>query len=107
MDWRLRLVIAVLLVAFVALQYRLWVGEGSLAEVAGLKRQLASQQAELDALKARNQSLRDEIDELKKGLAAVEARAREELGMIKEGETYYQIIGQPAAKQDKEGKARR
>jgi cell division protein FtsB len=107
MDWRLKLVIAVLLTAFIALQYRLWVGEGSLAEVAGLKHQLAAQQAELDALKARNQSLRDEIDELKKGLAAVEARARDELGMIKDGETYYQIIDRQADKQDKEGKARR
>ena len=107
MDWRLRLVIAVLLVAFVALQYRLWVGEGSLAEVAGLKNQLADQQAELETLKARNQELRDEIDELKKGLAAVEARARGELGMIKEGETFYQIIERKDDKQDKQEKARR
>ena len=92
MDWRLKLVIGLLLAAFVALQYRLWVGEGSLAEVAGLKRQLSEQQVELDKLKARNELLRDEIAALKKGLEAVEARARGELGMIKEGETFYQII---------------
>jgi cell division protein FtsB len=92
MDWRFRLVIGLLLVAFVALQYRLWVGEGSLAEVSGLKAQLAEQQAELAELKARNQLLRQEIDALKEGLEAVEARARGELGMIKEGETFYQII---------------
>jgi cell division protein FtsB len=94
MDWRLKLIIGLLLVVFVALQYRLWVGEGSLAEVSGLKKQLAEQQAELGKLKARNQVLREEIDALKQGLAAVEARAREELGMIKEGETYYQIVDQ-------------
>ena len=92
MNWRLKLVIGALLAVFVALQYRLWVGEGSLAEVAGLKHQLADQQAELDQLKARNELLRSEIAELKKGLEAVEARARGELGMIKEGETFYQII---------------
>lgn len=92
MDWRLKLVIGLLLLAFIALQTRLWVGEGSFAEVAALKRQVAAQQAELDELKARNTLLRDEIAELKRGLEAVEARARGELGMIKEGETFYQII---------------
>jgi cell division protein FtsB len=92
MDWRLKLVIGLLLAAFVALQYRLWVGEGSLAEVAGLRHQLAEQKLELEKLKARNELLRDEIAELKRGLEAVEARARGELGMIKEGETFYQII---------------
>ncbi len=92
MDWRLKLVIGLLLALFVGLQYRLWVGEGSLAEVAGLKNQLADQQAELDKLKARNALLRDEIAELKRGLEAVEARARGELGMIKEGETFYQVV---------------
>jgi cell division protein FtsB len=92
MDWRLKLVIGLLLLAFVALQFRLWVGEGSFAEVAALKRQVATQQTELDELKARNQLLRDEIAELKRGLEAVEARARGELGMIKEGETFFQIV---------------
>ena len=94
MAWRPKLVIGLLVLAFAALQFRLWVGEGSLAEVSGLKRQLAEQRAELDELKARNQLLRDEIDALKQGLEAVEARARGELGMIKEGETFYQIIDQ-------------
>jgi len=92
MDWRLKLVIGLLLAAFVGLQYRLWVGEGSLAEVASLRYQLADQQLELEKLKARNAMLRDEIEALKRGLEAVEARARGELGMIKEGETFYQII---------------
>lgn len=92
MDWRLKLVIGLLLALLIGLQFRLWVGDGSLSEVAGLKHQLADQQAELDQLKARNELLRDEIAELKKGLEAVEARARGELGMIKDGETFYQII---------------
>lgn len=92
MDWRLKLVIGLLLAAFVTLQFRLWVGQGSLAEVAGLRHQLTDQQAELAQLKARNERLRDEIAALKQGLEAVEARARGELGMIKEGETFYQVI---------------
>lgn len=100
MDWRLKLVIGLLVVLFLGLQYRLWVGEGSLAEVAGLKHQLADQQAELEKLKARNELLRDEIAELKRGLDAIEARARGDLGMIKEGETFYQVVPSDGKAQD-------
>jgi len=92
MDWRWRLVFAVLLAALLALQYRLWVGEGSLAEVSSLKRQMLRQQAELAAMRERNDSLRAEVEDLKQGLEAVEARARNELGMIREGETFFQVL---------------
>jgi cell division protein FtsB len=92
MSWKLRLVIAALLVAFVALQYRLWAGKGSIPEVRHLQQQIAAQQAELAELNERNDSLRAEVEDLRKGLEAVEARARAELGMIREGETFYQVI---------------
>jgi len=92
MSWRLRLLFGVLLVTFVVLQYRLWVGQGSLAEVAQLKRQIAQQEQRLEEMRERNSVLRAEVNSLKHGLEAVEARARSELGMIKEGETFYQIV---------------
>ena len=92
MDWRLRLAIAVLVLMLAVLQYRLWVGEGSLAEVRQLQRQTARQQMELGRLRERNEALRAEVEDLKAGLHAVEARARRELGMIREGETFYQVI---------------
>ena len=73
------------------LQYRLWVGDGSLAQVADLKRQIAEQQGENKLLHERNRILEAEVRELKKGMETVEERARHELGMVKEGESLYQL----------------
>ena len=92
MSWKLQLVMAALLLLLLGLQYRLWVGEGSLAEVASLKRQLAQQRNELKDLHERNATLQAEVDDLKKGLAAIEARARSELGLIRQDETYFQLL---------------
>ncbi|MGD8956000.1 MAG: cell division protein FtsB [Chromatiaceae bacterium] len=97
MSWKLQLLIGVLLLVLLGLQYRLWIGDGSLAEVAMLKRQLAAQRAELQDLHERNTTLRAEVDDLKEGLAAIEARARSELGLIRQGETYFQLLP-PAGK---------
>jgi len=91
-SWKLQLIFALLLVVLVALQYRLWVGEGSLAEVSTLKRQLAAQRDALSDLQERNATLQAEVDDLKQGVAAIEARARSELGLIREGETYFQLL---------------
>ncbi len=88
----LRLLFAVLLVLFLLLQYRLWVGRGSLAEVAHLQRQIEDQQQQIAQMRERNERLRAEVDSLKYDLQAVEARARLDLGMIKEGETFYQVV---------------
>jgi len=87
-----RKIIGVLIVLLLLLQYRLWVGEGSLAEVSNLKREIATQQQELAQLRQRNRALMAEVQDLKQGLTAVEERARSELGMIRKGETFYQII---------------
>lgn len=92
MSLKFRLLAILLLVLFVGLQYRLWVGEGSMAEVSMLRQQLLEQRAELEDLGERNAALRAEVDDLKRGLRAIEARARSELGMIREGETYFQLV---------------
>jgi cell division protein FtsB len=81
----------VLVLLLGGLQYRLWVGEGSLAQVTELKRQIAEQQGENERLLERNRILEAEVMELKKGMETVEERARHELGMVKEGETLYQL----------------
>jgi cell division protein FtsB len=86
------MLIGFLVVALVWLQYRLWVGEGSLAEVSALQREIAQQREQLEQLKRRNAALQVEVDNLRSGLEAIEARARSELGMIKEGEIFYQIV---------------
>ncbi|MBS7663445.1 cell division protein FtsB [Pseudomonas lalucatii] len=82
----------VLVVLLAGLQYRLWVGEGSLAQATELKRQIAEQQGENRRLLERNRILEAEVLELKKGMETVEERARHELGMVREGETLYQLV---------------
>jgi cell division protein FtsB len=88
----LRLLVGLLLALLLVLQYRLWVGEGSLAEVSNLKREIQEQTAELVQLRERNRALQAEVEDLRSGLEAVEERARSELGMVKEGEVFYQVI---------------
>ena len=81
----------VLIVVLAGLQYRLWVGEGSLAQVADLQQQIGDQKGENERLLERNRILEAEVMELKKGMETVEERARHELGMVKDGETLYQL----------------
>ena len=83
--------LVVLILLLVGLQYRLWVGDGSLAQVTDLKHQIADQQGENQRLLERNRILEAEVMELKQGMETVEERARHELGMVKEGETLYQL----------------
>jgi len=81
-----------LIVLFVAFQYRLWVGENSLAELWTLQQKLEDQQTQNVELTERNDQLRAEVKDLKQGLEAIEERARSELGMIRKNERFYQII---------------
>jgi len=98
----MRWLIAILVALILILQYRLWVGDGSLAEVYHLKRQIEEQRATLEKLRERNKALQAEVEDLREGLEAVEERARSELGMIKEGEVFYQVIQEPAKRDDKQ-----
>lgn len=85
--------LTVVLVSLLALvQFRLWVGDESLAEVWRLRQAIASQTSENALLTSRNQRLEAEVRDLKNGLEAVEERARLELGMIRRGEIYFQIV---------------
>jgi len=88
----MRLLIGILLLLFVLLQYDLWVGEGSLASAWRLQQEIEQQQQENKGLKERNGALSAEVTDLKQGYDAIEERARNELGMIKEGETFVQIV---------------
>ncbi len=88
MKW----IASVLVLLLLALQYRLWVGEGSLAEVARLEREIGKQEAENSRLLERNRVLAAEVKALKSGLDSIEERARNDMGMIKEGETFYMLI---------------
>ncbi|HQY71515.1 MAG TPA: septum formation initiator family protein [Pseudomonadales bacterium] len=74
------------------LQVMLWTGQGSVAEVVALQRQIRSFASANEELRERNRRLEVEVAELKNGLDSVEEMAREELGLVRQGETFYVLI---------------
>jgi cell division protein FtsB len=84
--------IAILALLTVLLQIKLWFGDGSVMEMWRLEKAIAVQTDENAKLRERNQALSAEVLDLKQGTEAVEERARSELGMIKQGEIFYQIV---------------
>jgi cell division protein FtsB len=88
----MRLLFIILALLTAISQYPLWWGKGGWLRVQELQRKVASQQETNDALLARNNALQAEVQDLKSGKAAIEERARAELGMVKQGEVYVQIL---------------
>ena len=86
-----RLLIAILLLILGGLQWHLWAGDGSLTHVRALEETIAEQKLENEMKQARNAELVAEINDLKDGLDAVESIARNELGLIKQGETFVLV----------------
>ena len=84
----------------VTLQYRLWISDQGVQEVTRLKQSLATQLAENHEQSARNRQLAAEVTDLKEGMGALEERARSELGMIGNGETFYQVVTPATAAPD-------
>lgn len=90
----MRLLTWVLALLFLAVQYTLWLGKGGARDVARLEEAVAAQTTENAALKARNEGLEAEVMDLKQGLDAIEELARSEMGMVKQGEVFFQIMDQ-------------
>ncbi|MFT6989425.1 MAG: cell division protein FtsB [Paraglaciecola sp.] len=88
MKWMM----AVLFTLFCLLQYRLWLGKNSVSDFMILKNEVAIQVTHNTNLRQRNSLLKADIHDLKIGLEAAEERARNELGLIKQGETFYRIL---------------
>lgn len=82
----------IFLILLLLLQYSLWFGNGGLLRVWQLNRTVEEQKTENARLKERNEALEAEVRDLKKGLEAIEERARTDLGMIKKDETFFQVI---------------
>jgi cell division protein FtsB len=96
----MRLITLSLAALLLLIQYPLWLGKGGWLRVWDLDRQVTSAQKKNDELKARNAKLNSEVLDLREGTGAVEERARYELGMIKDGELFIQILepnGKPPA----------
>jgi len=106
----MRWLLLVLLLLLSVMQYRLWLGEGSLAEQHRLELQVEEQTLINSELEARNAVLEREVLELQSGNKGLEQRAREQLGLVREGEIYYQVVdtpkplSQPQSQADREKK---
>ena len=81
-----------LIFILVYLQYRLWFGDGSLQDFWELHQEVEMQRLENIELRERNAALQAEVTDLQQGFDAIEEHAREDLGMVKEGETFYQVV---------------
>lgn len=74
------------------LQYRLWLGKHSIPDYQSLKQEVQQLESRNAKLTQRNNLLKADIEDLRIGLDAIEERARNELGLIKQGETFYRIL---------------
>ena len=99
---KLRNLIIALFVLLMGLQIALWFSTTGVAHLRELKQTLQEQEQENIELLQRNQTLEAEVKDLKEGLASVEERARSELGMIAEDETFFQLINKDKTEPDKD-----
>jgi len=93
----MKILITILILVLIGLQYKLWFGDGSLSEVVQLTRELELQKQRLQELESRNRILEAQVLDLQNGLDAFEEKARNDLGMIKQGETFIQLIPEKEA----------
>ena len=91
-DTAIKTLIAIIIVLIAHLQYRLWLGDASISQVNEYRQRLETLTKEAQEKKERNDSLYAEVLDLRKGLETIEERARYELGMIKENETFFQVL---------------
>ena len=91
----MRILLLLLVISLGLVQVRLWSADDGLREVWRLEDLIAERTLENRELAERNAALEGEVQDLKQGLAAAEERARADLGMIAEGETFYQITDLP------------
>ncbi|MEI6543251.1 MAG: septum formation initiator family protein [Methylococcales bacterium] len=90
----MKILLAVVVVLIGQLQYRLWyaTGNGGVKQVMAYQQKLNELNIEVEEKSARNKALYAEVEDLRKGRETLEERAREELGMIREGETFFQVL---------------
>lgn len=89
---RLNILVGALCAVLIFLQYRLWFESDGIIDMLRLKKSLAAQTRENERLKKMNEDLMFQVQSLQNGKDASESRARNELGMIKKDETFYQIV---------------
>lgn len=99
----MRTLLVILLFLLLALQLKLWFGEGGYSDEKRLAVRVEEQARENEVLAQRNRELEAEVEDLRQGLHAVEERARSELGMVKENEEFYQVVpGNPDTRSNRD-----
>jgi cell division protein FtsB len=88
----MRALLVILILLLVALQLKMWFGEGGFRDVQRLALRVEEQARENETLAQRNRELQAEVEDLRQGLEAIEERARSELGLIKADEQFYQVV---------------
>jgi cell division protein FtsB len=88
----MKIFLLVITVLIGLLQYRLWYGNGGIKEIKAYQQKLVEFNKQVIEKKERNDALYAEVEDLRKGKEAIEERARYELGMMKEGETFFQVL---------------
>jgi cell division protein FtsB len=88
----MKILLSILILLITLLQYRLWYGDGGIEEIKAYQQRLDDLQQQVEEKRERNEALYAEVEDLRKGQEAVEERARDELGMIREGETFFQVL---------------
>jgi cell division protein FtsB len=88
----MKILLSIIILLIVLLQYRLWYGDGGIEEIKVYQKRLDDLMEQVEEKKERNEALYAEVEDLRKGQEAVEERARDELGMIREGETFFQVL---------------
>jgi cell division protein FtsB len=88
----MKFLVAIIILLIIHFQYRLWLGDGSLKETRAYQQRLAELKKLAEEKRQRNEKLYAEVKDLHKGQEAIEERARDELGMIREDETFFQVI---------------
>ncbi|MDO9268650.1 MAG: septum formation initiator family protein [Methylobacter sp.] len=88
----MKIIIAIIILLIIHFQYRIWVGDGSVAEINAYQQRLDDLKKQAEEKRERNEALYAEVLDLRKGQEAIEERARNELGMIKEDETFFHVL---------------
>lgn len=90
----MRIFVIALTLLFGLLQYTLWFGKNGVSYYYAVEDEIDAQQQVNSKLQARNNEMFAEIDDLRQGIDAIEERARHELGLVRDGETFYRIVGE-------------
>jgi cell division protein FtsB len=88
----MKIIIAIIILLIIHFQYRIWIGDGSVAQIDAYQQRLDVLKKQAEEKRQRNEALYAEVLDLRKGQEAIEERARDELGMIKEDETFFHVL---------------